>query len=143
MLEQDLTEATQLLQAARQLEAMAAAELQAAARDAAKADEAMGGAGVVAAEAIWLLRRATNILEHEQALGPASPTCTRSLTLAMEQEARAMAAYVATVETAAEAHEAARVARAEASQASLDVRRAEAKLSSLLTILAARGRSHP
>lgn len=138
MLEEDLTEATQRLQAARQLEAMTALEVQAAARDAAMAHEAVRGASLVAAEASWLVRRATNILEHEQALGPAPSSLTTALAKALNQEAQALAVYTAAGETAAEAHEAARIARVEATQSSLDVRRAQAKVSSLLNIWAER-----
>ena len=143
MREQDLTEATQLLRAARQLEAMAALEVQAAARDAATADVAARGAGMVAAEASWLVRRATNLLEQEQTLGPAPPSLTTALAAALNQEAQAMAFHAAAVEAAAEAHEAARVARVEATQASLDVRRAQVRIGNLVDIWAQRRRSQP
>jgi hypothetical protein len=142
VLKQDLTEATQLLRAASQLGAMAAVEVKAAIRDAAMADEAARGACAVAAEASWLVRRATSALEREQALGPPAPSFATALAAALNQEAQAIAAYVAAFEAAAEAHQAARVARVEATQSSLDVRRAQAKVGNILNARAEKRRSN-
>ena len=63
---------------------------------------------------------------------------TQRLQAARQLEAMAALEVQAAAETAAEAHEAARIARVEATQSSLDVRRAQAKVSSLLNIWAER-----